>query len=60
VQVAVEAARRGQVPRRRQQHCGVAVVATGVHLAEHLARPRPVAGLDDRQRIHVGTQADVA
>ena len=60
VQVAVEAARRGQVARRGQQHRGVAVVAAGVHLAEHLARPRLAAGLGDRQRVHVGAQADVA
>jgi hypothetical protein len=44
----------------RQQHGGVAVVAAGVHLAEHLAGPGLAAGLGDRQRVHVGAQADAA
>ena len=59
VQVAVEIARRRQVARRRQQHRGVAVVAAGVHRAQHLAGPGLAAGLGDRQRVHVGAQADV-
>jgi hypothetical protein len=49
VQDAVEVARGRQVARRRQQHGGVAVVAAGVHLAEHLAGPGLAAGLGDRQ-----------
>jgi hypothetical protein len=57
---AVEVARGRQVARRGQQHGGVAVVAAGVHLAQHLAGPGLAAGLDDGQGVHVGTQADAA
>ena len=46
--------------RRGKQHRRVPVVAAGVHLAVVLARMREGVELGDRQRIHVGTQADRA
>ena len=60
VQMAIEIARGREVPCGRQQHRGVAVVAAGVHLAEHLAGPGLAAGFGNRQGVHVGAQADVA
>ena len=48
----------GQVLRRTQQHRGVAVVATGVHRAIGLGRIGQPGLFVDRQRIHVGAQAD--
>src|SRR5215469_1911702 len=36
----------------------MAVVAAGVHLARHRRFVRDIAGLLDRQGIHVGTQSD--
>ena len=55
---AVEVARRGEVARRAQQHGGVPVVAAGVHLAGVARLVGQVGGLLDRQRVHVGAQAD--
>ena len=43
-----------------QQHRGVAVVAAGVHLAGVRALVREGVVLGDRQRVHVGAQADGA
>ncbi|MCY1226332.1 hypothetical protein D9M72_385590 [compost metagenome] len=58
VQRAPEGLVRGQVARRGQQHGSVAVMAAGVHLAVDLAGIRQAGGFTDRQRIHVGAQAD--
>ena len=55
---AVEVARLRQVARGAEQHRGVAVMAAGVHLAVVAAAIREVVGLVDRQRVHVGAQAD--
>ena len=52
--------RRGQVVRRGQQHRGVAVVAAGMHHAGVAARVGQAGGLVDRQRVHVGAQAEAA
>ena len=43
--------------RRRQQHGGVAVVAAGVHDAFVAAGVFQAGGFLDRQRVHVGAQA---
>ena len=54
----------GEIPRLRQiaggaeQHRGVAVVATGVHLARGFRSIGDIGGFLDRQRIHVGAQPD--
>ena len=48
----------GEIARRAQQHRGVPVMATGVHLARRLRRVRQIGRLLDRQRIHVGAQPD--
>jgi hypothetical protein len=55
---AGEAARLGEIARRAQKHGRVAVVAAGMHLAGHCGEPRLAAFLGDRQRVHVGPQAD--
>ena len=57
---AGEAARLGQVARRAEQHGGVPVMAAGMHLAGRLRGPGLAALLVDRQRVHVGAQADDA
>ena len=57
---AVEIARFGQIPRRAQQHCGVPVMATGMHLAS-IARGIGFPGpLGNRQGVHVGPQPNHA
>ena len=55
---AVEIAVRGQMLRGGQQHRGVAVVPARVHAAVVHALVRKIVALLDRQRIHVGAQAD--
>ncbi len=55
---AGEIARLGEIARGAQQHGGVAVMAAGVHLARHRRLVRQVGRLLDRQRVHVGAQAD--
>ena len=55
---AVEIARLGEVLRGAQQHGGVAVMAAGVHLAGRLGGVGQAGRLVDRQRVHVGAQAD--
>ena len=55
---AGEIARLGEIARGAEQHGGVAVVAAGVHLARHRRFVRQVVRLLDRQRVHVGAQAD--
>ncbi|MNT08573.1 hypothetical protein D3C72_1433200 [compost metagenome] len=57
VQRAVEAALLRDDARGGQQDARVAVVAAGVHLAGHLAGVRQAGGLLNRQRVHVGAQA---
>jgi hypothetical protein len=55
---AVEIARLGKVTRGAEQHRGVAVMAAGVHHARLRRLVGYVVRLEDRQRIHVGAQAD--
>jgi hypothetical protein len=55
---AVEVAGFRQVFGGTQQHGRVAVVAAGVHAAGVLAGMGQSGCLQDRQRVHVGTQAD--
>ena len=55
---AVEIARLGEIFRGAQQHGGVPVMAAGMHLAGDLGRVGHVGRLLDRQRVHVGAQAD--
>ena len=56
--LAVEIARLGEVARGAEQHGGVPVMAAGMHLSRHGRGPGLAGGLADRQRVHVGTQAD--
>ena len=55
---AGEIARLGEIARRAEQHGGVAIVAAGVHLARHRRFVGQIGRLLDRQRVHVGAQAD--
>ena len=55
---AGEIARLGEIARGAEQHGGVAVMAAGVHLAGHRRLVRQSGFLLDRQRVHVGAQAD--
>ena len=54
----IEVARLGQVLRRTQQHGGVAIMTAGMHASGVLRAVGKVIALFDRQRIHVGAQAD--
>ena len=47
-----------QQPRRAQQHRDVRVVAAGVHRPVDLRREVEVGRLEDRQRVHVGSEED--
>ncbi len=53
-----EIARLGQIARGAEQHGGVAVMAAGVHFAGARRFVRQPGFLLDRQRVHVGAQAD--
>ena len=53
-----EIARLGQIFRCAEQHGRVPVMAAGMHLAGHGGGIGLAAGLADRQRVHVGAQAD--
>ena len=55
---AVEIAGLGEVLGRTQQHGGMPVMAAGVHLAGPGRGVGDAGGLGDRQRVHVGAQAD--
>ena len=55
---AIEIAGFGKVFGGAEQHGGVAVMAAGVHLAGGLAGVVEAGGLDDGQRVHIGTEAD--
>ena len=57
---AVEIPRFGEIAREPQQHRGVAVMAAGMHLAGIFRGIGKVRLLLDRQRIHVGADADGA
>ena len=57
---AVEVLRLSEVARRAEQHRGVAVVAARVHAAGDRRAVGELVALGDRQRIHVGAQADRA
>ena len=58
VERAIEAAPLGQVFGGGQQHRSVTVVPTSMHDACVAAGVGQAGGFLDRQRIHVGTQAD--
>ena len=60
VHSAVEVTVCGQILRSGQQHGGVAIVATGVHLARHSTGVGKGVALLHRQRVHVGAQPDGA
>ena len=55
---AGEIARLGEIFGGAEQHRGVAVMAAGVHLARHRRFVRQAGFFLERQRIHVGAQAD--
>ena len=57
---AVEIARLGEILRGAEQHGGVAVMAAGMHLARGLRGIGLAVASVDRQRVHVGAQADGA
>ncbi len=57
---AVEIARLGQVACGAEQHHRVRVVPAGMHHAGALRGPGQVGAFVDRQRVHVGAQADRA
>ncbi len=57
---ALEVAGLRQVLRGAQQHGGVAVMAAGMHLAVVGGAMGERVALLDRQRIHVGAEADAA
>src|SRR5439155_5406191 len=48
----------GEIARRAEQHCGMAVMAAGVHLAGNGGLVGNVVRLLDRERIHIGAQPD--
>jgi len=54
----IEIGMSGQMPRRTEQHGGVAVVAAGVHPPRMLRMVRELIEFGERQGIHVGAQAD--
>ncbi len=58
--VSGEIARLREIARRAQQHGRVAVMTAGVHLARRFGFVGDAGRLDDRQRVHVGAQADGA
>ena len=55
---AGEIARLGEIFRRAEQHGGVAVMAAGMHVARRVGSVGLAGRLGDRQRVHVGAQAD--
>ena len=55
---AREIAGFGEVFGRAEKHRGVAVMAAGMHLAGALRGIGLAGRLEDRQRVHVGAQAD--
>ncbi len=57
---AVKLAMLGEMSRRAEQHRGMSVVAASVHLAVVLRAMLEAVELLNRQRIHVGAQADRA
>ena len=56
--IAGEIAGFGEIARGTEQHRGVAVMAAGVHLAGRPGGVRQIGLFLDRQRVHVGAQAD--
>ena len=56
--LAGKIARLGEIARGAEQHRGVTVVAAGMHLAGGLRSIGQIGGFRDRQRVHVGAQAD--
>ena len=56
--IAGEIAGLGEIARRAEQHRGVPVMAAGMHLARRLGGVCQIGLFLDRQRIHVGAQAD--
>ena len=50
--------RFGQIFGSAQQHCHMAVMPAGVHLARHCAGVGRASHLGNRERVHVGAQSD--
>ena len=57
---AVEFAGRGEVLGRAEKHGGMAIMAAGMHLPGNGRAVGEVGFLLDRQRVHIGAQADSA
>ncbi len=57
---AIEVTGFGEIFGGAEQHCGMPVVAAGMHEAGRLRGVREAGRLHDRQRIHVGADADDA
>ena len=55
---AVEIARLGQILRRAEKHCGVAVMTAGMHPARNLRFMLELVQLLHRQRVDIGPQPD--
>jgi hypothetical protein len=55
-----EISRLGEVLGRTEQHCGMAVMTTGMHAAVMLRGMREIVLLVDVQRIHIGAQRNRA
>src|SRR4029079_718472 len=54
---AGEVAGFGEIARRAEQHCGMTIVAAGMHLAGHRRSIWEIVRLLDRQCVHVGAQS---
>ena len=57
---AIEIARLRQVSRRTQQHGGMPIMATGMHLARNFGSIRQPGFFHDGQRINIGAQPNGA
>lgn len=57
---AVEIDTLSQTLAGGQEHSSMAVVAAGMHFATVAAGVRQATGFDDRQRVHIGSQANNA
>ncbi len=53
-----EIAGLGEIARRAEQHRGVAIVTAGMHLARRFRLIGQIGVFVDRQRVHIGAQAD--
>ena len=53
-----EVTRLRQIPRRAEQHRGMSVVAARMHVSRRRGLVGQIVRLEDRQRVHIGAQAD--